>query len=108
MRLPLAEQLHLGSIGENVQAIQQASASAWQLRYHPEQHMVAATGDRQSEAERLLERKRELLEAILRAVRNGSGIGRSPRVNQRLAELNALAFDATQSEFKNWPLNLDN
>ncbi len=94
LRLPLAEQLGLGSTKANAQALQQASSAAWHMRYHPEQHVAQAD----SETEALLIRKRELLAAIPPRGEKWEWHREITRVNERLAELNAQAYQASQRQ----------
>lgn len=96
LRLPLAEQLNLGSVQQNADALQNASASAWHMRYHPEQYVSNAT----SETQELLERKRELLEAIPPRGEKWDWHREITRVNQRLAELNTQAFEDSQKQLQ--------
>lgn len=96
LRLPLAEQLNLGTVQQNTHALQHASASAWHMRYHPEQHVTNST----SETQELLERKRELLEAIPPRGEKWDWHREITRVNQRLAELNTQAFEDSQKHLQ--------
>ncbi len=96
LRLPLAEQLQLGTVQDNAQALQQASASAWHMRYHPEQHVSNSSDEIQT----LLNRKRELLEAIPPRGEKWDWHREITRVNKRLAELNKQAFESSQKQLQ--------
>ena len=96
LRLPLAEQLQLGSVQQNAGALQQASSDAWHMRYHPEEHIDNPS----AETESLLERKRELLAAIPPRGEKWEWHREITRVNQRLAELNAQAFQRGQQRLQ--------
>ncbi len=96
LRLPLADQLNMGSVQENIAAMQQASANAWHLRYHPEAHVTTAN----AETEELLNRKRELLSAIPPRGEKWQWHREITRVNQRLAELNTAALQRNQEQLQ--------
>lgn len=87
LRLPLADELKLGSVQDTNVAMQQASSRAWDMRFHPEKYIASDN----SEIETLLNRKRELLEAIPPRGEKWDWHREITRVNQRLAELNSQA-----------------
>lgn len=96
MRLPLADQLQLGSVQQNVNALQEASSDAWHMRYHPEQHIDSPS----AETDSLLQRKRELLDAIPPRGEKWEWHHEITRVNQRLAQLNVGSFERSQQRLQ--------
>ena len=96
LRLPLAEQLQLGSLKENLSARQHESSSAWQMRYHPEQHIQSSS----DEIVKLLERKQELLASIPPRGEKWEWHREITRITQRLAELNASALERSQQRLQ--------
>ncbi|MCC6508441.1 MAG: hypothetical protein IT423_04995 [Pirellulaceae bacterium] len=91
LHLPLDNRA-LGSLAENERAAQREQAGAWRLRYHPETQL-----DRpDDEMAQLLRTKQELLQSIPPRGEKWEWHRQITRVNERLAELNAAAFQQSQ------------
>lgn len=96
LRLPLAERLQLGSLQKNAADRQAVSASAWHMRYHPEQHIQSVN----EETQQLLERKQALLAAIPPRGEKWEWHREITQLNRRLAELNESSMLATQQHLQ--------
>lgn len=96
LRLPLADQLELGSMQETASAVQQASASAWDMRFHPEKYISSAN----EEIGELLRRKQELLDSIPPRGEKWEWHRAITKVNQRLVELNGAREQQNQDRMQ--------
>jgi hypothetical protein len=75
---------------------QREAANSWHMRYHPEQHVSNTS----SEIEQLLERKRQLLQAIPPRGEKWLWHREITGINQRLSELNQQSWQRSQARLQ--------